>query len=94
MGRRRFDHLFAELSVAVGQRLPRYDLWLALHESGVDPETLTRRELLGLCEGVLPAFLAARGIALSPRRGRALRRELHRYDPARPTPYERFAALG
>lgn len=94
MGRRRFDHLFAELSVAAGQCLPRYELWLTLHDSGIDPEKLTRRDLLTLCQGVLPAFLAAQGITLSPRRGRALHRELRRYDPALPTPYERFAALG
>jgi len=94
MGRRRFDHLFAELSVAAGRRLPRYELWLTLHGAGVDPERLTGPDLVGLCEKVLPAFLGSRGLVLSPRRSRALRRELGRYDPALPTPYERFAALG
>jgi len=94
VGRRRFDHLFAELSVAAGLRLPRYQLWLTLHEAGIDPERLTGGELRSLCDAVLPEFLQSRGIALSERRHRVLRRELDRYDPALPTPYERFAALG
>ena len=94
MGRRCFDHLFAELSVAAGRRLPRYQLWLTLHAAGVDPERLTGSELRSLCDAVVPEFLQSRGIELSARRRRILRRELDRYDPALPTPYERFAALG
>jgi hypothetical protein len=94
MGRRRFDHLFAELSVAVGRHLRRYELWLAVHEAGVDPECITHPELLHLCDRVLPAFLKGEGLTLPPRTARRLRRELERYDPSVPTPYERFAALG
>ena len=93
MGRRRFDHLFAETSVAVGCRLPRLALWLALHDGGCDPESLSREQALAFCRSGLARFLAEQGLALAPRARRRLERELHRYDPARPTPYERFAAL-
>lgn len=93
VGRRRFDHFFAELSVAAGRRLPRLALWLALHDGGVDPESLSRDQTLAYCRDGLGAFLARQGLALAPRAQRRLEREMGRYDPARPTPYERFAAL-
>jgi hypothetical protein len=94
LGRRRFDHLFTEASVAAGRRLPRFALWMACHEAGVDPEALSRDAALRFCRAQLPAFLAGRGLALAPRDARRLLREVGRFDPARPTPYERFAALG
>jgi hypothetical protein len=94
MGRRRFDHLFAEASVATGRLLPRFGLWLACHEVGLDPERLTREQVLGFCRSALPGFLGGLGLALPPRAARRLEREVARFDPHRPTPYERFAALG
>ena len=94
MGRRRFDHLHAELSVAAGRRLPRYALWLALHDAGFDPERLAHGDVADVCERAIPRFLEAEGVSLGARRARALRRELLRYDPSIPSPYERFAALG
>jgi hypothetical protein len=93
MSRRRFDHLFVEASVAAGLRLPRYDLWLALHEFGADPERLSRSDALRFCDERLPGFLGARGVALSRRAARALQGEVGRFDPAVSTPYERFAHL-
>lgn len=93
MGRRRFDHLFAEISVAAGVRVPRYALWLALHEAALDPEALSRDAALTFCDGPLGAFLRAHGLALAPHRARELRRTVARFDPRHPTPYERFAAL-
>ena len=42
MQRRRFDHLTVEISLAVDRNLPRYPLWLALKELGLEPEGLTR----------------------------------------------------
>ena len=44
MGRRRFDHLHSELSVAVGRLVSRYALWLQLRELGWDPEGLSRSQ--------------------------------------------------
>jgi hypothetical protein len=91
--RRRFDHLWAELSVELGRLVPRYPLWLALHEFGLDPERLAVQDLLRFWDGPLPAFLRAHGLFLPPRRARSLRRRVARFDPSLPTPYERFAAL-
>lgn len=90
MGRRRFDHLYVEASVAVGRRLPRYELWLALHERGADPEALSRRDAVAFCREALAGFARERGCELRPRAARRLERELSRFDPAHPTPYERF----
>jgi len=91
--RRVFDHLHAELSVEVGRVVPRYALWLALREAGLDPEQLTREQALGFCRRHLAVLLAGLGLALAPRPARRLERELGRFDPARPTPYERAARL-
>jgi hypothetical protein len=93
MGRRRFDHLFAEASVAVERLLPRFELWMELHEAGLDPESLSRDDAVGFCRGRLPGFLAERGFGLRPRAAQRLEREIARFDPRHPTPYERFAAL-
>jgi len=93
MGRRRFDHLYVETCVAAGRRLSRVALWYALHEAGCDPEALTREAALAFCRGGLRRTLAREGAALSPRALRRLEREVGRYDPTRPTPYEIFAAF-
>lgn len=91
--RRVFDHLHAELSVGVGRLVPRYALWLRLREAGLDPERLSREQALGFCRRHLGAFLAELGLALAPRPARRLEREIGRFDPARPTPYERAARV-
>ncbi|MEB2343481.1 MAG: hypothetical protein OZ948_01940 [Deltaproteobacteria bacterium] len=91
--RRVFDHLHAELSVGVGRLVSRYALWLRLREVGLDPERLTPAEALGFCRRHLGAFLAEQGLALAARPARRLERELGRFDPARPTPYERAARV-
>lgn len=88
MGRRRFAHLHAELSVAVGTLVPRWDLWLHLEELGWPPERLTREAVLAFHRFHLDAFLAERGLALAPRASRRLARALGRFDPGRPTPEE------
>ena len=93
MGRRRFDHLVVELSLATGHMIPRYDLWLDLHENGRNPEHLTRRAVLEFCEGPLAAFLAARGLLLAPRAARRLRRAVDRFDPSLPTPDEHLVEI-
>ena len=89
-GRRRFDHLVAELSVAIGARLPRYALWLRLHEHGWNPDRLSREQAIAFCGPPLSSFLATRGLRLRAGRQRRLRREMERYDPAIPTPCERI----
>lgn len=92
-GRRRFDHLVMELSVATGRTLPRYPLWLFLQECGWDPESLSRADTLAFSEGPLETFLETRGLRLGRGAARRLRRALERFDPRLPTPDERLARL-
>jgi len=89
-GRRRFDHLVTELSVAVGVKVPRYALWLRIHEYGWNPDELSREAAISFCGTPLSSFLATRGLRLRAHRQRRLKREMERYDPAIPTPYERM----
>jgi len=93
VGRRRFDHLAEEISLAVREAVPRYRLWLSLHELGWNPEQLTLQAALSFCEGPLVEFLADRGLALRPHELRRIHRAVSRFNPASPTPYERMAAL-
>ena len=85
MPRRRFDHLVSELSVRVGRLVPRYAPWLRFHELKLDPEWLTRGEVLGFVDRHLAAFLVQHGLRL--------RRVLERHDPLQPTPDEWLADL-
>jgi hypothetical protein len=91
--RRRFDHLFEEVSVRLGRLAPRYALWLRVREAGADPERLTRDAALAFVDRELGAFLAERGLALAPGAARSLRRAVAHYDPATPTPAEWVARL-
>ena len=93
MGRRRFDNLHIELSVALGVAVPRFELWIELHKYGIDPERLTREDTMAFCDGPLESYLHRCGLSLRPRALRRLCRKVRKYDPAIPTPYERFAAL-
>jgi len=93
LGRRVFDHLHAEVSVGVGRVVPRYALWLRLRESGIDPERMSREQALAFCRRDLAGFLGELGLALARRPARRLEREIGRFDPARPTPYERAARV-
>ena len=94
MGRRRFDHLVVELSLALGESVPRYALWLRLHEEGFDPEALGRSQAIAFCEAPLERFLDELGLELEPRRLRRLRRVVDRFDPELSTPYERITESG
>jgi len=91
--RRRFDHLIAELSLALDRNLPRYPLWITLKELGEDPDFLTREGAIGFCDEHLGEFLGHLGCALTPRQKRRLRRAVARFDPELPTPYERMAEV-
>lgn len=93
MGRRRFDHLVMAISVAVRVPIPRYALWLHLHELGCNPEALTREMALAFCDGPLSGFLAERGLHLRRRAARRLFREVDRFDPDWLDPEERLAEI-
>ena len=90
MGRRRFEHLVVELSLAVEQTIPRYRLWLRLHDFGWNPEELGLDQALAFCDGPLRIFLAESGLRMSPRAGRHMRGEVGRFDPDVLTPYDRI----
>ena len=83
MDRRRFEHLFAELSVSCRQVVPRYRLWLALREDGADPELLCLDDAVRFCDIGLEPFLAHNGLSLSRWRRRRLRRSILAFDPER-----------
>ena len=88
MSRRRFDHLFEEISLQIGQLAPRYALWLHLRELGLDPDRLTRDEVIAFCEVELPRFLREHELALSRRQSLSLLRAVARHDPSVRTPAE------
>jgi hypothetical protein len=92
--RRGFDHLVEELSVAAGRLIPRYPLWLRLRTLGFDPERLDRAAATVFCGAPLEIFLAEYGVRLPARRLLRVRRNVQRFDPSFPTPYERMSALG
>lgn len=86
--RRRFDHLFEEISLEIGRLAPRYALWLHLRERGLDPERLTRDEVVAFCRDGLSRFLREHGLALSQRQVVSLLRTVARHDPSVRTPAE------
>jgi hypothetical protein len=94
LDRRRFDHLYEELSVALDRLAPRYALWLHMGEIGLDPESLSRSQAVDFCEVHLTAFLHDHGLALAPGPRRRFEREVRRFDPSRLTPYEHMERLG
>ncbi len=94
MRRRRFEHLIIELSLALGRRVERYPLWLALRECGFDPESLGASDVDRFCGAPLDAWLDERGWTLSDRRRRRLMRALRRFDPGQPTPEDFMRRLG
>jgi len=89
----RFDFLYVELSVELGDLAPRYALWLHFQEAGIDPGTLSHAALLAFVDGPLEGLLAKHGHSLRPRRVRRLRRRLDRFDPRHPPPEETMARL-
>ena len=91
MPRRRFEHLVAEISLSVDALVPRYRLWLDLHERGLDPEALSREAALAYCRGPLGAFLEGQGFRLCERERRRLLRSVARFVPEVPTAEECFS---
>jgi hypothetical protein len=88
VSRRLFEYLFVELSVSVGTRIPRYALWLHLHDLGWNPEALKTADVLAFCDGPMERFLADRGFSLNRRAQSGLRKSLAKFDPLRPQPHE------
>lgn len=93
MRRRWFNHLALEISVRVGRPVPRYSLWLRLHEAGIDPERLSRRDALRFCDEELRDFLASEGAWISQHSWRTLRRDLARFDAGSRTAEEWAASF-
>ena len=91
MNRRRFEHLILEVSLAVGKTVPRYRLWLRLHDLGWNPEELACKEVLAFCAAGLAIFLAELGLKLAPRDARRVRKAIARFDPEVLSPYERVS---
>lgn len=94
MNRRLFDHLSAEISVAAGVRVPRYALWLVLHDLGWIPDAITTKQALEFIDSEMPSFLDRSGLVIAPPASRRLRRRVARFNPDHPTPYERFESWG
>ena len=93
MGRRYFEHLYTEICVALGRRVPRYDLWLLVWEAGADPSELTRDHARIFLEIQLPTLLAEEGAFLDRKALRRLEKRVLNFDPRHPTPEERFARV-
>ena len=88
MSRRTFDHMYNEISVAVGKRVSRYGLWLLVWEAGGDPDDLSRDQLHAFVAEPLDALLREEGVRLDARSRRRLERSLLTFDPTHPTPEE------
>jgi hypothetical protein len=93
MGRRRFDRLVLELSLALDRRVERYSLWQAVHGAGFDPERWSGAEAERFCTLELPRWLRRNGYALAEPRLLRLTRTVGRFDPRQLTPEEHFARL-
>jgi hypothetical protein len=89
--RRRFEHLFEEISVRIGRLAPRYALWLRLRELDMDADGLSRDDVVAFCRDHLDDFLREHELALAPRQARELLRSVARHDPALRTPAEWLA---
>lgn len=88
MPRRGFEHLYAELCLAVNQRVSRYALWLLVWESGADPDELSREQAHDIVDYHLTDLLHDEGLSLDRKRHSRLSRNVLRFDPRHPTPQE------
>jgi hypothetical protein len=93
MGRRRFDRLVMELSLAVDRCVPRYSLWQAVQAAGFDPERWSGPDAERFCARELPRWLRHNGYALAEPRLAKLTRSIARFDPSQLSPEEHFARL-
>jgi hypothetical protein len=87
--RRRFDHLAAELSVALSLLVPRHALWLA-----AAAHLASAQAAAAFCDAPLDAFLDGAQLPELPTRARVrLRRIVARFDATQRTPEEILGAL-
>lgn len=92
MSRRYFEHLYAEICVAVKHRISRYELWLLVWESGGDPDDLTSEQVRVFVREHLDSLLSEEGSPLEGRPRKRLEARLLDFDPRYPTPEEWLAA--
>lgn len=90
MGRRVFNRLVIEISLAVRHCVSRYALWVYLHELDVDPEQMTAKDAAEFCGIRLRRYLATQGIRLEPSELLRLERQIRGINPYRPDPYDRI----
>jgi hypothetical protein len=93
MGRRVFNRLVIEISLAVGHCISRYALWMYVHELDLDPEEMTAEDAAGLCGVPLRRFLASQAIRLDPVQLRRLEGRIRRINPYRADPYDRVDGM-
>ena len=93
MPNRYFEHVYNEISVAVGRRVSRYDLWLAMWSAGDDPQELDRKQLRNFLDTDLDDFLREEGVALDGRARRRLEKAVLVFNPEHPTPGEWFSRI-
>ena len=94
MGRRRFDRLVLELSLALDRSLPRFSLWQAVHAAGFDPEAWSAADAQRFCTLELPRWLRNQGFSIPESRVERIARTVARFDPTQLLPEEHFARLG
>jgi hypothetical protein len=93
MGRRVFNRLVIEISLAVGHCVSRYALWMTMHELDIDPEQMTAQDAAGFCGAPLRRFLAAQGIRLEPGELHRLEKQIRGINPYRADPYDRIDGM-
>ena len=93
MGRRVFNRLVVEISLAVGHCVSRYALWVYLREHGIDPEQMTKHDTERFCGAPLRRYLVAQGLRLEPGELRRLEQQIGAINPYRPDPYDPLARV-
>src|SRR5262245_61869387 len=93
MGRRIFNRMVIEISLAVGHCVRRHALWRLMHERRVDPEQMAGEEVAAFCGLPLRRFLASQGLHLGAAELQRLEQQLLEINPYRPDPYDRIEGL-
>ena len=93
MGRRIFNRMLIEISLAVGHCVSRHALWMCMHELEVEPEQMTGQEVAAFCGLPLRRFLASQGLRLDAIDLKHLEQRMRQINPYRPDPYDRVEGL-